>query len=46
MELEGKGVVVMIGLDQYEGVSEVPDPEVRALLRECVMEWERTAGAE
>lgn len=41
MELPGKGMVVMIGLDQYEGVDAVPDPAVRSLIRECVLEWER-----
>jgi hypothetical protein len=41
MELPGKGMVVMVGLDQYDGVSSVPDPEIRELLRSCVAEWER-----
>jgi hypothetical protein len=41
MELPGKGMVVMVGLDQYDGVSSVPDPEIRELIRSCVAEWER-----
>jgi hypothetical protein len=41
MELPGKGMVVMVGLDQYDGVSSVPDPEIRDLIRSCVAEWER-----
>jgi hypothetical protein len=48
MELPGKGMVVMVGLDHYEGVDAVPDEEVRALIRSAVMEWERrvdTAGS-
>jgi len=40
MELPGKGMVVMVGLDQYESVSAVPDPEIRGLLQACVEEWE------
>jgi len=40
MELPGKGMVVMVGLDQYDSVSAVPDPEIRALLQACVEEWE------
>ena len=41
MELPGKGLVVMVGMEQYEGVQEIPDPDVRDLIRECVAEWER-----
>lgn len=40
MELPGKGLVVMVGLDHYDGVDAVPDPAVRNLIRECVREWE------
>lgn len=40
MEFLGKGMVVMVGLDQYEGVDEVPDEEVRNLIRSSVKEWE------
>lgn len=40
MELPGKGMVVMVGLEQFSGVSEVPDPEVQAIIREAVGEWE------
>jgi len=31
----------MVGLDQFAGVDEVPDADVRALIRESVEEWER-----
>jgi hypothetical protein len=41
MELPGKGMVVLVGLNQYDGVGSVPDPEIRDLLRECVAEWEK-----
>jgi len=41
MELPGKGMVVMVGLDQYEGVEAVPDEDIRQLIRAAVAEWER-----
>jgi len=41
MDLPGKGMVVMVGLEQYEGVEAVPDPEVQALLRAAVARWEQ-----
>lgn len=41
LEIPGKGMVVMVGLDQYAGVDEVPDADVRTLIREAVAEWER-----
>jgi hypothetical protein len=41
MELPGKGMVVMVGLNQYDGVDAVPDAEVRAVIRSAVAEWER-----
>jgi hypothetical protein len=42
MELPTKGLVVMVGLQQYEDVDSVPDAEVRALIRQSVEEWEKT----
>lgn len=41
IEIPGKGMVVMVGLNQYAGVDEVPDADVRALIHEAVAEWER-----
>lgn len=41
LEIPGKGMVVMVGLDQYAGVDEVPDEGVRTLIQEAVAEWER-----
>ena len=40
MELPTKGLVVMVGLQQYEDVDAVPDLEIRALIRQSVAEWE------
>jgi hypothetical protein len=34
-------MVVMVGLDQYAGVDDVPDAEIRALIHSAVTEWER-----
>jgi hypothetical protein len=41
LELPGKGVAVLVDNTQYEGVGEVPDPEVRQVIQESVAEWER-----
>ncbi len=35
------GVVVMVGLSKYSGVSEVPDPQVQAMIRAAIAEWEK-----
>jgi len=43
MELPEKGVVVLVGLEQYDSVDAVPDEEIRDLLRSCVAEWEQRA---
>ena len=40
-----QGLVVMVGLKRYEGVDEVPDPEIRSLIRESVAEWEQRSEA-
>jgi len=41
MEFPNRGLVVMVGLDQYEGVDLVPDDDIRQLIRSAVEEWER-----
>jgi len=40
----GGGVVVFLDNFQYDGINDIPDPEVRQLLRECVTEWELRTG--
>jgi len=40
LEIPDKGMVVMVGLDQYAAVDEVPDAEVRAMIHSAVAEWE------
>jgi hypothetical protein len=37
----GGGIVVQVDDQEYEGVSDVPDPAVQKLLRDSVAEWER-----
>jgi hypothetical protein len=41
VELPSKGVAVMVGLDRYESVDEVPDEDIRQMIRAAVAEWER-----
>jgi len=45
MELPERGLVVLVGVEEYEGVEDVPDEEIRMLLKECVKDWEKSAGA-
>jgi hypothetical protein len=40
MELPNTPLVVMVGLQQYEDVDAVPDPDIRDLIRQSVAEWE------
>jgi hypothetical protein len=41
MELPGKGMVVMVGLEQFDSVGAVPYPEIKAVLQESVAVWEK-----
>jgi hypothetical protein len=34
------GVIVYIGLTRYNGIEEVPDPEIQAAIRAATTEWE------
>jgi hypothetical protein len=36
------GVVVKVGLERYEGIDSVPDPEVKKVIQAAVQEWEKT----
>jgi hypothetical protein len=42
-EFPGRGMVVMVGLEQYEGIDAVPYERVRKMIRDAVAEWERRA---
>lgn len=34
------GVIVYVGLTRYNGIDEVPDPEIKAAIRGAITEWE------
>jgi hypothetical protein len=40
-----EGVIVWVGLEKFNGVNEVPYPEVQALIRTAVARWEEEADA-
>ena len=39
-DVPGKGMVVHVGMESYEGIDEVPDSAVQAVIRSAVAEWE------
>jgi hypothetical protein len=41
MEVPGKGMVVLVGLNKYESLEEVPEGEVKEMIRASVSEWEQ-----
>jgi hypothetical protein len=41
MEVPGKGMVVLVGLNKYESLEEVPEGEVKEMIRASVAEWEQ-----
>jgi hypothetical protein len=44
VEVPGRGVIVRVGLEAYDGVDQVPDPGIRQLIRAAVAEWEQSGG--
>jgi hypothetical protein len=41
MELPGQGMVVIIGLNKYQEINEIPDGQIRRLIQEAVADWEK-----
>ena len=41
VDLPGGGIQVVVGLERFESVADVTDPEIRALIQACVAEWEK-----
>ncbi len=41
VDAPGGGVEVVVDAQKYEGVGDVPDPEVRGFIQDCVKEWEK-----
>lgn len=46
MDIEGRGMVVNVGLDLYDAVGDVPDEEIRAIIQKAVAVWEKRATGE
>jgi len=44
MENHNKEIRFWVGLDSYDDVDEIPDPEVRQIIDAAVKEWERNRG--
>jgi hypothetical protein len=40
-ELPGKGMVVMVGLNQYDSVDEVPEEIIQKAIKLAVQKWEK-----
>lgn len=43
VETKDKGMLVVVGMERYDGIDEVPDEEVRAAIHSSVEEWEKKA---
>ena len=41
LDWPNKGMVVMIGLDKYEEIDEIPAEDIQNIIRSAVMEWEQ-----
>lgn len=37
-----RGVLVQVGLEQFEGIEAVPDPQIKGIIKSAVQEWEKS----
>ena len=44
MESSNRGLVVLVGLDQYENIGDIPDDAIVRVIRQSVSEWEAIAN--
>ena len=44
MESPKKGLVILVGLDQYENIGDIPDDAIVRVIRQSVSEWEAIAN--
>lgn len=45
-EWPNRGAVFIVGVDVYEDIHKIPDPDVRVAIREAVKKWETTQDAD
>jgi hypothetical protein len=41
LDAPDQGLLVQVGLEKYNGVDDVPEAEIRKMIREAVSEWSR-----
>jgi hypothetical protein len=42
-EFPQRGMVIMVGLEQYDSIDEVPYEQARNIIRQSISEWEQRA---
>ena len=40
MDMPNKGMVVVIGLDMYDEIDDIPDGQIKSVIRQAVWLWE------
>lgn len=46
LDAPDQGLLVQVGIEKYQGVDEVPEAEIREIIREAVAEWGRRTSPE